>query len=169
MSYTPVGWKDYPEKTTPTSAANLNKMESGIVNNDAAITELQELVAEQAEEIEALKEENSELNNALEWKLAGTATGKTEITLPSDFKELLVVIMNGLSTKRFTLSIPRLYLTSEEQRFLTGNGIYLTGYQLNFISVYASTTTLRLDSFRESADTVITDNTNSAVTSVYYR
>lgn len=64
MSYTPVGWKDYPEKTTPMSARNLGIMETGIINNDAAITELQELVATQAEEIEELKEENSALNNA---------------------------------------------------------------------------------------------------------
>ena len=62
MSYTPVGWKDYPEKTTPTSAANLNKMEQGIINNDAAITELQEEVASQNE---TLTKQISELNNAL--------------------------------------------------------------------------------------------------------
>ena len=79
MSYTPVGWKDYPEKTTPTSAANLNKMESGIINNDAAITELQELVAEQAEEIEALKEENSELNNALLVESWNASTGTLKL------------------------------------------------------------------------------------------
>ena len=43
MSYTPVGWKDYPEKTTPTSAENLNKMEKGIIDAHEAIGDLDEI------------------------------------------------------------------------------------------------------------------------------
>lgn len=36
MSYTRVNWKDYPNKTTPTNAENLNKMDKGIADLDAA-------------------------------------------------------------------------------------------------------------------------------------
>ena len=32
MSYVPVGWKNYPDKTTPVNADNLNKMEKGILD-----------------------------------------------------------------------------------------------------------------------------------------
>ena len=52
MSYTPIGWKDYPDKTTPVNAENLNHMDEGILNNNEAITELRESVSEQSKSTE---------------------------------------------------------------------------------------------------------------------
>lgn len=76
MSYTPVNWKDYPDKTTPTSAANLNKMEQGIINNDTAITELTKTVEENTEDISALKDTltniNTNLGDQVTYSLDGT-------------------------------------------------------------------------------------------------
>ena len=107
------------------------------------------------------------LNNALEWKLAGTATGKTEIALSDDFKELCIIV--SINNKQFPFSIPRIYLDSTEKRFLNGNGIYLTEYNLNFCDVYVTETTVKLNSCRESANDTITDSTTKAITTVYYR
>ena len=76
MAYEKVGWKDYPDKTTPINAENLNKMEEGIANNDKNIGDMSKvsdkadgtlagIAAAQAEEIERLKKENDELNSNL--------------------------------------------------------------------------------------------------------
>ena len=37
MSYTPVNWKDLPDKTTPISATNLNHMDNGILEIDTTV------------------------------------------------------------------------------------------------------------------------------------
>lgn len=74
MAYEKVGWKDYPDKTTPTSAANLNKMDEGIANNDKNIGDMSKIsdigdgttagaIAKLKERIAELEEENSELNS----------------------------------------------------------------------------------------------------------
>lgn len=36
-AYIPVGWKDSPDKSTPISASNLNKMDNAIKINRSAI------------------------------------------------------------------------------------------------------------------------------------
>lgn len=40
MAYKKIGWKDYPNKTTPVNAKNLDHMEEGILENSNAIDEL---------------------------------------------------------------------------------------------------------------------------------
>lgn len=68
MSYTPINWKDYPDKTTPVSAENLNHMDQGILNNDTEIGRIKESINEQKEGMEeiALKVEDleEEIKNA---------------------------------------------------------------------------------------------------------
>lgn len=43
MAYKQIGWKDYPDKTTPMNAQNLKHMEDGIVANDAAIGDVSKI------------------------------------------------------------------------------------------------------------------------------
>lgn len=43
MAYKQVGWKDYPDKTTPLNTQNLKHMEDGIVANDAAIGDISKI------------------------------------------------------------------------------------------------------------------------------
>lgn len=44
MAYTKIGWENLPSTKTPINDVNLNHMDDGIFNNDAAITELQKQV-----------------------------------------------------------------------------------------------------------------------------
>lgn len=41
-TYTPTTWEDSPSKKTPITAANLNKMETGISNNRKEIIQLED-------------------------------------------------------------------------------------------------------------------------------
>lgn len=43
MAYTRVNWKDYPETDTPITAANLNKMDTGIKEVDTRVDSLSNL------------------------------------------------------------------------------------------------------------------------------
>ena len=56
--------------------------------------------------------------DALAWKLQGTVTGTTPITLPSLWEELCVMI-SGLGYT-FTFNIPYLYVSGGSQKFLNG-------------------------------------------------
>ena len=44
MSYTPIGWKNYPDKTTPVNADNLNKMEKGIIDAHDMIGDISQIL-----------------------------------------------------------------------------------------------------------------------------
>lgn len=85
MAYEKVGWKDYPDKTTPMSSENLRKMDEGIAANDRNIGDISKIsdIADGtlAGAVAEIKEENSELNSKLE-KVAQTiyATDKTSFT-----------------------------------------------------------------------------------------
>lgn len=43
MAYEKIGWKDYPDKTTPMSAKNFAHMEDGIFENSVAIGEISKI------------------------------------------------------------------------------------------------------------------------------
>ena len=49
MAYEKVGWKDYPDTSTPTNATNLNKMDNQIAINAADITTIIEALDEKAD------------------------------------------------------------------------------------------------------------------------
>jgi len=57
MSYSKIGWKNSPSTSTPINATNLNKMDTGIYNNDASITALDTRVTTAEGDIESLQEE----------------------------------------------------------------------------------------------------------------
>ena len=43
MAYERINWKDYPDKTTPVNANNLNKMDTAIKEHDVAIGDTSEI------------------------------------------------------------------------------------------------------------------------------
>ena len=51
------------------------------------------------------------IKNSMTWKLAGTAPGGTNITMPTDYKEIMLVA-TGYSTYYFTAIIPKSEISS---------------------------------------------------------
>lgn len=52
LTYTRTNWKDFPEKTTPVNATNLNNIENGIEINKANIDKLSAKVVEKAKDFQ---------------------------------------------------------------------------------------------------------------------
>lgn len=77
MSYTKVGWKDFPDKSTPVNATNLSKMDNGIENADLEITELKTKVNSVENSVESI---NSKLGTAASKGVETTAkSGSTNL------------------------------------------------------------------------------------------
>lgn len=73
MAYEKIGWKDYPDKTTPMNAKNFSHMDEGIFENSVAIGETSKIaeigdgtvtgaIAAQNETLEQLNEESTSQN-----------------------------------------------------------------------------------------------------------
>lgn len=79
-NYDGVGWKDYPDKTTTTSARNFGKMDKGIQDNRNAINEVIDEVTDLDEDVEAL-------NNTLTGKLNKSTLhgGLVEVTFTNGY------------------------------------------------------------------------------------
>lgn len=74
MAYKQIGWKDYPDKTTPMNAQNLKHMEDGIVANDAAIGDVSKISGiDDGTLAGAVTAQNKALNNQIKMKV-GTVT-----------------------------------------------------------------------------------------------
>ena len=73
MTYTPTAWVNGSVGSTPIDATNLNNMESGISNNDAAITTLK---------------------NSVVWPVTTKTSGTYTVNNSTD----VVILSNGAST-----------------------------------------------------------------------
>lgn len=62
MAYKKVGWKDYPDTTTPVNATNLNQMDEGIAAVDQELTTQKENATDMQDTIDQLNTGLSELN-----------------------------------------------------------------------------------------------------------
>ena len=110
-----------------------------------------------------------EVNQSLQWKLVNTVTGKTAITLPENFDEVLISLYLDDDTS-FTIHIPKLDLTSANKIYREGRGINAgSNYFLTQVRVCASLTTVVLDSWSDSKNNTNTDNSSKIKVSVYYR
>lgn len=66
MAYKKVGWKDYPDTTTPVNATNLNQMDEGIAAVDQELTTQKETATDMQDTIDQLNTGLSELNLKME-------------------------------------------------------------------------------------------------------
>ena len=66
MAYKKVGWKDYPDTTTPVNATNLNQMDEGIAAVDQELTTQKETATDMQDTIDRLNTGLSELNLKME-------------------------------------------------------------------------------------------------------
>lgn len=101
---------------------------------------------------------NNGLTNLMPWKTAGQVTGKTSISLPSEFNEIFII--SYAPTHYIYLQfLPRGALVSSER--LIGNGFQSSYYG----TWYVSETAVRLGSYRDNGN----DYSSSCSTTVYYR
>jgi microcystin-dependent protein len=66
MAYKKVGWKDYPDTTTPVNATNLNQMDEGLAAVDQELTTQKENATDMQDTIDQLNTGLSELNIKME-------------------------------------------------------------------------------------------------------
>ena len=121
-------------------------------------------------DIKELKENvtqlNTDLNSLLKWKFLKTVTGKTEITLPATFNELLIEVKDGRKNNTVnqyhTLYVAYDMLTDNPKDYYNGH-CYAEDTNRNYFSI--SMTKLVLSDYHQAGS----DVTNLAITSVYYR
>ena len=111
------------------------------------------------------------LNNILEWKLVGSVTSRTELTLPSNFKELYVKVESTYSS--YTPTHPSYGIC---QGVIAKNILSSTKQYINLshadgvCEVYASLSTLSLNRwYIGSTDMFTTSGSAYVKTTVYYR
>lgn len=66
MAYEKIGWENAPSKKTPINDTNLNHMDDGIFDNDAAITALQQTLTQLQQTLQALQTTIQTLQNTLD-------------------------------------------------------------------------------------------------------
>ena len=103
-----------------------------------------------------------EINERFKWKLAGTATGKTAITLPDHFNEILVRC--NVNSDNYTNIIPKEILISTLQNFNIGGRRTTTNYGAG-VKVNASLTSVNLEYLYSNG----VDQSDNTTTRVYYR
>lgn len=106
------------------------------------------------------------IKNDMAWKTAGIVTGSTQVTLPDDFCELLVIpdfLLDNSFDFSFSISIPK--------QDVTGNRRFYTGYGYNntttFVAVITDSTgkKIQLQSFYVDGN----NRLSGAKLKVYYR
>lgn len=102
------------------------------------------------------------VQDALEWKFVGSATGKNAISLPENFRELQID-MNTSGTVHFSFYIIKEMLTASSVLFR--QGYYDSEQYYCHASVYASTKTAVIEHARQNG----TDLSTSATIKVWYR
>ena len=108
------------------------------------------------------------LNNSFQWKLIGSATGTTPITLPSNFSEILVIVKTD--DEFYNFNIPKLYLDETDKSFCHGKGLNISGVvYLSQIRILISTNNVALRDARGSRNDSSIDNTSTAIITAYYR
>ena len=118
------------------------------------------------------------LENALEWKLAGSANNQGVITLPSNYNELIIECNNttdsmGVTPALSTIYVSKAQLTSDYKYFEFGpsSRIYSSkGYNNTVFKVAVKTTSVYCHStLSEQSNAFLVDNNDETTTTVYYR
>lgn len=109
-----------------------------------------------------------EVNNSFQWKLIGSATGKTPIALPSNFSEILVIVQ--MKDYFYNFNIPKLYLDETNKLFCHGQGLHIgESTYLVQVRISISINNVALNDARASQNTSLKDNTSTAIITAYYR
>lgn len=108
----------------------------------------------------AVQELNSRLIS-LEWKLAGSVTGKTPITLPQNFNELSIKLQNGNREYLF-VSVPRNQLSTEKIDCIIG-------YALSGSNTYVEYYLSKSEFYIEGAFRTGTDTTSTSSAEIWYK
>lgn len=95
------------------------------------------------------------------WKLVGSTTGKTPITLPQNFNELSIKLQNGNREYLF-VSVPRNQLSTEKIDCIIG---YALGGSDTFIEYYLS----QSEFYIEGAKRTSTDTTSISSAEIWYK
>lgn len=104
------------------------------------------------------------VNSSLQWKLLGSATGKTAINLPSVFNELYVELSNTNSTAvNFAYAIPYNTLTDKTKGYRQGGYASAQSFLLAVLNV--SKTSCIINSVQDTNG----DNSSKYKITVYYR
>ena len=100
--------------------------------------------------------------------MIGSATGKTPITLPSKFSEILVIVKSN--NENYIFNIPKMYLDETNKMFSHGKGLRVGGSTyLVQIRISISTNKVALNDARGSQNDSITDYSSKSVITTYYR
>ena len=111
---------------------------------------------------------NNSFQASLEWKLIGSATGTTPITLPPNFSEILVLLK--MEDAFYNFNIPKLYLDETDKEFYHGQGLNPgESYYLSQIKISISINKVALREARWSQNNLLMNRTSTAITTVYYR
>ena len=103
----------------------------------------------------------SELSSSLAWKLAGSVTGTTHITLPQNFSELSIKLQNGNREYLF-ISVPRSQLSDEKIDCITG---YSLGNNETYIEYYLSKSEFNIVGARRTSQ----DTTSTSTAEIWYK
>lgn len=135
--------------------SKLYKVIAAIVTGETLVEGTNIESASVGSELQAL---NNGLTQAMQWKTAGQVTGKTSISLPSEYNEIFII--SYAPTHYIYLQfIPRGALVSSER--LIANG-FSSSYMGTW---YVSETAVRLGGYKDNGN----DYSSSCSTAVYYR
>lgn len=137
---------------------NITTMQANIANDLDACS----LVAEEDKSI-AGAYAVQQLNRSLQWKLLGSATGTTPISLPSNFSELLIDTGINNHAQSYSFSLIKNQLTDTVRHYR--NGQYKSANAYAFIEINVSLSEIYLSDARYNG----TDYIDSSVIDVYYR
>ena len=115
------------------------------------------------EAIDKLDESVDTLNSNLQWKLLGSATGTTHISLPSNFSELLVDLGINNRAQSYSFSLIKNQLSDTVKRYR--NGQYKSASAYAYAEIIVSLSEVYLSDARYNG----TDYTSASVIDVYYR
>lgn len=113
------------------------------------------------EAIDKLDESVDTLNSNLAWKLAGSVTGTTHITLPQNFSELSIKLQNGNREYLF-ISVPRSQLSTEKIDCIIG---YSLGNNETYIEYYLSKSEFNI----VEAKRIGQDTTSTSSAEIWYK
>lgn len=106
---------------------------------------------------------NSNLENLnLDWKLIGTVTGQSPITLPEQFEQLLIKMEHN--NVIYSVYALKNWLSSTAKTFRTGYGMSDGNYSA-YIGINVSLTQATLEAYK--VGNIV--NTNSTSVTAYYR
>ncbi len=107
--------------------------------------------------------EIDDVKNALAWKLKGTAIGQTEIAMPTDYNEILLV--GKCNTYYFTAVVAKDEI-SDTAIYPRASSFYNVNANA-FITWNVTNTSMRLEICTENSGGIV--HTNTATVKLYYR